>query len=100
MAHFAQLDEDNIVMQVIVVSNDDIMDNNGIESEDLGVKFCKMLLGSNTRWVQTSYNSNFRKRYARIGMFYDAQRDVFYYPNPYPDEWIFDETNMEYVTSE
>lgn len=97
MAHFAQLDKNNIVLQVIVVSNDDILDETGIESEERGIEFCKMLLGSDTHWVQTSYNSNFRKRCAGIGMLYDSQRDAFYYPNPHPGEWVFDETKMEYV---
>lgn len=99
MAHFAQLDENNIILQVIVVSNDDILDETGTESEERGIEFCKMLLGDDTRWVQTSYNSKFRKRYAGIGMFYDSQRDAFYYPNPYPGEWVFDEMEMEYVPS-
>jgi hypothetical protein len=61
MAHFAQLDENNIVTQVIVVSNDDIKDSEGNESELTGIAFCKSLLGPNTIWKQTSYNANIRK---------------------------------------
>jgi hypothetical protein len=55
------LDENNVVTQVIVVSNDDIKDNTGTEVESIGVAFCQKLLGANTNWKQTSYN-NFRMR--------------------------------------
>ena len=67
MAHFAQLDENNIVTQVIVVSNDDIKDSEGNESELTGIAFCKSLLGPTTIWKQTSYNNSIRKNYAGIG---------------------------------
>ena len=70
MAHFAKLDANNIVEQVIVVSNDDIKDNSGAEVEAIGVAFCQKLLGANTNWKQTSYNNNFRGNYAGIGMTY------------------------------
>ena len=70
MAHFAKLDANNVVEQVIVVSNDDIKDNSGTEVESIGVAFCQKLLGANTNWKQTSYNSNFRGNYAGIGMTY------------------------------
>ena len=56
MAHFAQLDENNVVTQVIVVGNSDTADNNGVESENIGVAFCQTLLGAETNWKQTSYN--------------------------------------------
>jgi len=87
MAHFAQLDENNIVTQVIVVSNEDIKDMNGIESEEIGIGFCKKVLGSNTNWKQTSYNGNFRVRYAGIGFSYNEELDAFVPPKPY-DSWI------------
>ena len=70
MAHFAQLDSDNVVTQVIVVSNDDTSDSNGVEVESIGVAFCQKLLGAETNWKQTSYNSNMRGNYAGIGMTY------------------------------
>ena len=70
MAHFAQLDGDNIVTQVIVVSNDDTSDSNGVETESIGVAFCQKLLGASTNWKQTSYNSNMRGNYAGIGYTY------------------------------
>ena len=68
MAHFAQLDENNVVTQVIVVGNSDTADVNGVESENIGVAFCQSLLGADTNWKQTSYNGNMRGNYAGIGM--------------------------------
>ena len=70
MAHFAKLDANNIVEQVIVVNNDDIKDNSGTEVENIGVAFCQKLMGASTNWKQTSYNNNFRGNYAGIGMTY------------------------------
>jgi hypothetical protein len=75
MAHFAKIDENNIVVEVIVVHNDVLLDDNGVEQESLGVSFCSELLGGN--WVQTSYNGNFRALYAMAGMTYDESNDVF-----------------------
>ena len=62
MAHFAQLDENNVVTQVIVVSNADTADANGVEKEHIGAAFCEKLLGGT--WKQTSYNASLRKNYA------------------------------------
>ena len=84
MAHFAQLDENNIVTQVIVVHNNETHDENGIESELKGVQFCKSLFGADTKWVQTSYNGSIRHNYAGIGFTYDPVRDGFIAPQPYP----------------
>jgi hypothetical protein len=83
MAHFAQLDENNVVTQVIVVSNDELMDN-GMESEAKGIAFCQSLFGADTRWVQTSYNDKLRGVYAGIGYTYDADKDVFVAPEIKP----------------
>ena len=83
MAHFAELDNNNIVLRVIVVSNNDCLDN-GVESEAKGIAFCKALLGQERKWKQTSYNNNFRKQYAGIGYFFDEINDVFIAPQPYP----------------
>lgn len=89
MAHFAQLDENNIVQQVIVISNDDLLDENGVEQESLGVAVCEAVAGAGS-WKQTSYNGNFRKKYAAIGDIYNADVDVFYNPvGPYPS-WVLD----------
>ena len=89
MAHFAQLDENNVVLQVIVVNNSDCLDENGNESEAVGVAFCQSLLGGN--WKQTSYNGNMRKNYAGIGYQYDSTRDAFIPPKPYAS-WVLNET--------
>jgi len=89
MAHFAQLDENNVVLQVIVVNNSDCLDANGNESESVGVSFCQSLLGGN--WKQTSYNGNIRKNYAGIGYTYDVARDAFIPSKPYAS-WLLDET--------
>lgn len=80
MAHFAELDENNIVKRVIVVANKDTSDANGVEKESIGVAFCERLFGG--RWVQTSYNGKFRKRYAGKGMVYLEDHDHFAAPNP------------------
>jgi hypothetical protein len=82
MAHFAQLDENNVVTQVIVVANAECLDANGVESESVGVGFCTNLFGG--RWVQTSYNGNKRKNYAGIGYTYREDIDAFVPPQPFP----------------
>lgn len=82
MAHFAQLDENGVVLNVIVVNNDDIGDLPFPESEPVGVAFCQSLFGAETIWKQTSYNASFRGVYAGIGGVYDSARDIFvHYPN-------------------
>lgn len=88
MAHFAQLDENNVVTQVIVVHNNDCQID-GVESEDAGILFCKSLFGADTRWKQTSYNGNKRKNYAGIGYTYRDDIDAFVPPQPYPS-WTLD----------
>lgn len=84
MAHFAQLGENNIVLQVVVISNSDTVNSDGVESEEVGIEFCKGLFGEDTQWAQTSYNANFRKNYAGIGYTYDVSIDAFVPPQPYP----------------
>jgi hypothetical protein len=78
MAHFAELDEKNKVLRVIVVSNDDCKDDLGGESEAVGAFFCQQLLGG--RWVQTSYSGKIRGVFAGIGYTYDEENDVFVPP--------------------
>ncbi|CAB4149171.1 hypothetical protein UFOVP534_50, partial [uncultured Caudovirales phage] len=65
MAHFAELNENNKVTQVIVVHNNELLDENGNELEQKGIDFCVNLFGG--IWVQTSYNATIRKNYAGIG---------------------------------
>lgn len=90
MAHFAELDENNIVKRVIVVNNKETQDANGNESEAVGVAFCQQLLGGD--WKQTSYNANFRKNYAGIGYTYRADIDAFVPPQPYPSWTLNNDT--------
>jgi len=94
MAHFAQLDDNNMVLQVIVVHNNECLDADGNESEAVGVAFCQNLLGGN--WKQTSYNGNMRKNYAGMGYTYDQMRDAFIPPKPYPS-WVIDETTCRWI---
>jgi hypothetical protein len=96
MAHFAKLDENNKVIQVIVVDNNELLDDNGNESEAKGVSFCKDLFGPETQWMQTSYNATFRKNYAAIGGVYDPVFDIFIPPKPF-DLWKYDYENNEWV---
>jgi hypothetical protein len=78
MAHFAEINENNIVQKVIVVNNEVLKDENGIEQESIGAQFCADLLGGT--WIQTSYNANFRGQFAGIGNIYDPINDVFVSP--------------------
>ena len=93
MAHFAQLNENNVVLQVIVIHNNELLDN-GVESEAKGIAFCQSLFPG-TSWVQTSYNANIRKNYAGIGFTYDAQRDAFIPPKPFPS-WVLNEATCQW----
>ena len=90
MAHFAQLDENNVVTQVIVVGNSDCADANGVEKESIGVAFCERLIGGT--WKQTSYNGTIRKNYAGIGYTYNADIDAFVPPQPYASWTLNNET--------
>ena len=86
MAHFAELDENNIVLRVIVVSNEDIKDKTGNENEKVGISFLHQLFGISAKWVQTSYNARFRGKYAGIGDFFDESNDIFISPTKSEDE--------------
>lgn len=96
MAHFAQINEDNQVIQVIVINNADIINSAGIEDEQQGIDFCKTLCGQDTRWVQTSYNSNFRKNFAGIGFTYNQQRDAFIPQKPF-NSWVLNEETCRWI---
>lgn len=95
MAHFAELDENNIVLRVLVVDNDDIVDENGDEQEQLGISFLRNMFGFNTNWKQTSYNGNFRFRYAGIGMTFDETLNAFIGLSPY-DSWTLNKLTTEW----
>ena len=91
MAHFAKLNENNVVLEVHCVNNIELLDENNQESESKGVAFLTSWSGGYTNWKQTSYNGNIRKNYAGIGYTYDATRDAFIAPKPYLS-WVLNET--------
>jgi len=96
MAHFTQLDENNIVIQIIVVSNDELLEN-GQESEAKGIAFCESLFGG--KWIQTSYNARIRKNYAGIGFTYDPIHDAFIPPKPF-ESWSLNENSCQWESPE
>ena len=83
MAHFAELDENNIVTRVIVVHNNELLDGEQTEVEQLGIDFCVAHYGG--VWMQTSYNNNFRGIYAGAGYSYDPVLDIFVPPKVVQD---------------
>ena len=88
MAHFARLDQNNVVTEVCVVNNS-VITVNGVESEDAGVAFMKSITGHDA-WKQTSYNASIRKNYAAEGYSYDPVRDAFIPLKPFAS-WVLDE---------
>lgn len=99
MAHFAQLDENNTVVQVIVVSNDvEGQDLPFPQSEAPGIAFCQSLFGADTRWAQTSYSARFRHNFAGIGFtFHDAASpDGAFSPSKPYASWLLNTTNYQW----
>jgi hypothetical protein len=86
MAHFAKLDENNIVLEVNVVNNEVLTEN----EEASGIAFLTEWSGGYANWKQTSYNGNTRKNFAGVGYFYDSTRDAFIAPKPF-NSWILNE---------
>ena len=84
MAHFAELDNNNVVLRVVVVGNDCVSLDEHIDGETWCVNFFKT-----PNWKQTSYNHNFRKQYAGIGYVYDNAKNKFISPKPYAS-WALD----------
>ena len=82
MAHWAEIDNDNKVIRVLVGDNND-------PAGDEGYKWLVDNLGG--RWIKTSYNSNIRKNFAGIEFTYDEQRDAFIPPKPEEGDWILNE---------
>ena len=94
MAHFAELNSSNEVLQVVVISNEDVDANGGDESSQAET-FVASIVPYGTggvAWKQTSYNNNFRKQYAGIGYSYDSSKDKFILPQPYPS-WSLDDND-------
>jgi hypothetical protein len=84
MAHFAELDDNNVVLRVVVVGNDCVPSDEHVDGETWCINFFK-----GGTWKQTSYNHNFRKQYAGIGYTYDAAKNKFISPQPYAS-WSLD----------
>ena len=96
MAHFALLNDDNVVINVLYIENSIMMDGDGNESEAMGIAQCREGLNDpNARLVRTSYNASIRHTYAGIGYTYDEENDVFLTPKPWPS-WVLNTTNWEW----
>jgi hypothetical protein len=94
MAHFAKLDKDNTVIDVLVVDNSVLLVDN-VENETLGISFMKSLTTNHENWKQTSYNSRFRKIFAYPGCIYDPKLDAFLPAKPY-STWKFNEASWKW----
>ena len=100
MAHFAKLGTENIILQIVALSNNAILDKDGKEREQIGMDFLNNLYKTNDVWKQTSYSTQegvhkldetpLRKNYAAIGHKYDEDRDAFIAPKPY-SSWTLNE---------
>lgn len=97
MAHFAELDEKNVVKRVLVV-NDDYILQNEVEVEQLGIDHLKSVYGEDTIWKQTSYNNNIRVRFGNVGFTYDESLDAFIPPKPY-DSWVLNTETCNWEVS-
>lgn len=116
MAHFAELDANNIVSRVLVIDNSLIDNQSGVIGEQLGIEYLQGLFGNDTTWKQTSYNTKggvyyfpgtdhpgpdqskaFRKNFAGIGYIFDQSRDAFVPRKPDGDFWILDEFGCVWV---
>jgi len=105
MAHYAELDENNIVLRVVVIADEDSQDSEGNETEEAGVAFCQSLFGEDTTWKKTSYNTRrgvhklggtpYRANFAGIGFTYNEDADVFIEPSDYPS-WVLNTNGYYY----
>ncbi len=95
MAHFAKLNESNVVVDINVVNNADIGNLEFPDSEAVGIAFLTEWSGGYTNWKQTSYNANFRKNYAYIGGTYDPELDAFVAPKPF-DSWVLNANTAQW----
>ena len=93
MAHFAEIDSNNVVLRVIVVDNVDTAMADGTETESIGIAHCQKLFGGT--WVQTSYNAKQRKNFASKGYTYDSGRNAFIPPKPF-NSWVLDESTCRW----
>ena len=101
MAHFAELNGENIVIRVVAIDNDIIINEYGVEDENLGINYCNYIFRSTksqlTTWKQTSYNNKIRVRFAYVGCSYNEEFDAFIPPKPF-DSWVLDETEMDWIS--
>ena len=95
MANFALLDENNIVQNIDVVSNDTIDNLPFPQSEPVGIAFLQTIYGTSSHWAQTSFNGNFRYRYAGIGYFFDQNVQAFIAPKPFPS-WLLNTSDYSW----
>lgn len=95
MAHFAKLDSQNLVTEVVVINNSDVQNLPFPESEPIGVAFCQALFGADTRWAQTSYSASFRYNYAGIGYTFDDVAGAFIPPKTYPS-WLLNTNTFQW----
>ena len=93
MAHFAELDNNNIVVRVVVIADSNTADEDGVEVDSIGEAFCSDLFGGT--WKRTSYSDSHRVRFAGIGYTYDETRDAFISPQPFPS-WTLNETTTDW----
>jgi hypothetical protein len=98
MAHFAKLDDNNVVLEVHCVHNNELLVD-GVESEAQGILFLTEWSGGYTNWKQTSYNSRIRKNYAGIGYSYDSTRDAFIPPKP-DGNWVLNEDTCQWESTD
>ena len=92
MAHFAKLDENNVVLEINTVNNDVLDPSN---EEESGIVFLTEWSGGYSNWKQTSYNKTFRKNYAGVGYIYDAERNAFIAPQPWAS-WTLNEATCQW----
>ena len=95
MAHFAKIDEDGIVLNVCVVDNENLLNDDGVEEEAIGIAYLNTVYGEEFTWIQTSYSGGFRKQFAGIGCTYDKINDVFIQKKPFAS-WTLD-NNFEWL---
>lgn len=93
MAHYAELSPDNVVFNVLYVTNDIITDENNNEVESLGVEYLQNNINPNGRYVRTSYSGSIRRKYASVGDLYHTESDRFYSRQPYPS-WTLNTTTL------
>lgn len=94
MAHFAKLNQDNLVIDVIVVANDVLLDSNNEEQEQLGIDFLNLTFGEHN-WKQTSFNGSFRKNYASVGYSFNEDLNTFIPEKPF-NSWILNEDTCQW----